>query len=168
MSNASLAKILLAVCAAFILGISFPIAGQAQTNGGTHFDGAGSGGAHFGTARAGYYGGIYRRELERHVSSDYGAGSGWHGNFNRRYISARRLGSYGEWRQSYWPYWGWDMAASAAYDSYYYDSYYYDIGSNYEVPADAGAVAYCVQRFRSYDLISGTYLGRDGYRHPCP
>jgi hypothetical protein len=30
------------------------------------------------------------------------------------------------------------------------------------------AVAYCMQRFRSYDPRSGTYLGYDGYRHPCP
>jgi hypothetical protein len=30
------------------------------------------------------------------------------------------------------------------------------------------AVAYCMQRFRSYDPGSGTYLGNDGYRHPCP
>ncbi len=29
-------------------------------------------------------------------------------------------------------------------------------------------VAYCMQRFRSYDPRSGTYLGYDGYRHPCP
>jgi hypothetical protein len=28
--------------------------------------------------------------------------------------------------------------------------------------------AYCAQRFRSYDPASGTYLGTDGYRHPCP
>ncbi len=30
------------------------------------------------------------------------------------------------------------------------------------------AVSYCMQRFRSYDPGSGTYLGYDGYRHPCP
>jgi hypothetical protein len=30
------------------------------------------------------------------------------------------------------------------------------------------AVAYCQQRFRSYDPVSGTYLGFDGLRHPCP
>jgi hypothetical protein len=30
------------------------------------------------------------------------------------------------------------------------------------------AVAYCSQRFRSYDPASGTYLGYDGFRHPCP
>jgi hypothetical protein len=29
-------------------------------------------------------------------------------------------------------------------------------------------VAYCVQRVRSYDPASGTYLGYDGLRHPCP
>ena len=28
--------------------------------------------------------------------------------------------------------------------------------------------AYCAQRFRSYDPESGTYLGYDGQRHPCP
>ena len=31
-------------------------------------------------------------------------------------------------------------------------------------PADA----YCFRRFKSYDPRSGTYLGYDGYRHPCP
>jgi opacity protein-like surface antigen len=30
------------------------------------------------------------------------------------------------------------------------------------------AVAYCSQRFRSYDPRSGTYLGYDGFRHRCP
>jgi hypothetical protein len=29
-------------------------------------------------------------------------------------------------------------------------------------------VAYCEQRFRSYDPASGTYLGFDGRRHSCP
>jgi hypothetical protein len=30
------------------------------------------------------------------------------------------------------------------------------------------AMAYCSQRYRSYDPASGTYLGYDGNRHPCP
>ena len=30
------------------------------------------------------------------------------------------------------------------------------------------AVGYCASRFRSYDPASGTYLGFDGVRHPCP
>lgn len=29
-------------------------------------------------------------------------------------------------------------------------------------------VAYCSQRFRSYDRASGTYMGYDGQRHSCP
>ncbi len=30
------------------------------------------------------------------------------------------------------------------------------------------SVEYCRQRYRSYDPYSGTYLGYDGRRHPCP
>ena len=30
------------------------------------------------------------------------------------------------------------------------------------------AVAYCMHRFHSYDPRTGTYLGTDGGRHPCP
>jgi hypothetical protein len=30
------------------------------------------------------------------------------------------------------------------------------------------AVGYCLSRFKSYDPASGTYLGYDGLRHPCP
>jgi len=33
---------------------------------------------------------------------------------------------------------------------------------------EGDAEAYCEQRFRSYDPASGTYLGYDGRRHPCP
>jgi hypothetical protein len=35
-------------------------------------------------------------------------------------------------------------------------------------PAVASAVDYCAQRYRSYDPASGTFLGFDGLRHPCP
>jgi hypothetical protein len=27
--------------------------------------------------------------------------------------------------------------------------------------------SYCARRFRSYDPVSGTFVGRDGVRHPC-
>jgi hypothetical protein len=46
---------------------------------------------------------------------------------------------------------------------YYRDSGYYAYGS-----APGNTVAYCMRRFKSYDRRSGTYLGYDGYRHPCP
>ncbi len=35
-------------------------------------------------------------------------------------------------------------------------------------PPGGDPVAYCMQRFRSYDPKTGTYLGNDGQRHPCP
>jgi len=37
--------------------------------------------------------------------------------------------------------------------------------------ADTGyddSVAYCMQRFRSYNPATGTYTGYDGLQHPCP
>jgi hypothetical protein len=30
------------------------------------------------------------------------------------------------------------------------------------------AIEYCSQRYRSFDPASMTYMGRDGFRHPCP
>jgi len=67
------------------------------------------------------------------------------------------------------------VIASPGYGYYYggpayYDDQYYDDGAVVVAPAPAGddAVAYCMQTYRSYDLQSGTYLGYDGSRHPCP
>ena len=51
---------------------------------------------------------------------------------------------------------------------YGYDSYGYAPGGYVAVAPGGGDVAYCEQRFRSYDPGSGTYLGYDGLRHPCP
>jgi BA14K-like protein len=51
------------------------------------------------------------------------------------------------------------------------DPSYYDDGSGYMAVAPQGgddSVAYCMQTYRSYDPQSGTYMGYDGYRHPCP
>lgn len=38
--------------------------------------------------------------------------------------------------------------------------------ANYGLGMAAGA--YCARRFKSYDASTGTYLGYDGQRHPCP
>jgi hypothetical protein len=35
-------------------------------------------------------------------------------------------------------------------------------------PPPGDPTAYCMQRYRSYDPKSGTYLGNDGQRHACP
>jgi hypothetical protein len=60
------------------------------------------------------------------------------------------------------------IGATQPYGYYGYPPGYY--GPAYVAPASygGGAVAYCVQRFRSYDPYSGTYVGYDGLRHPCP
>jgi hypothetical protein len=52
----------------------------------------------------------------------------------------------------------------------YYGDQYDDDGPVVVAPPPGGddAVAYCMQTYRSYDPRSGTYLGYDGYRHPCP
>ena len=56
--------------------------------------------------------------------------------------------------------------AAAPYGPYYGPGYYPPPVAYGPPPGDA--VAYCMQRFRSYDPGSGTYLGYDGNRHPCP
>jgi hypothetical protein len=61
-------------------------------------------------------------------------------------------------------------AASRPYYGYGADYYGYDYAPGPVVVERSGgdADAYCAQRFRSYDPASGTYLGYDGLRHPCP
>lgn len=76
-------------------------------------------------------------------------GGGWHG---------------GGWHGRAWgwgraPFWGW----GPYWGPYWGPDYYYEYG-----PPPGDAVAYCMQRFKSYDPRSGTYLGYDGRRHPCP
>jgi hypothetical protein len=60
------------------------------------------------------------------------------------------------------------LAAQAAPRAYYYDApAAYGPPAYYAAPG-GDPVAYCMQRFQSYDPHSGTYLGYDGLRHPCP
>jgi hypothetical protein len=54
---------------------------------------------------------------------------------------------------------GYGYAPYAAYD----EPYVVDEGY-----ASGGNDQYCMRRFKSYDPTSGTYLGYDGARHPCP
>lgn len=79
----------------------------------------------------------------------------------------------GDYGYGYGPdYYGADYAYGP---DYYGDSYAYDAGPTVAfeqpVPVEGPMVAdasYCAQRYRSYDPASGTYLGFDGMRHPCP
>jgi hypothetical protein len=58
------------------------------------------------------------------------------------------------------------------YDGYYGDDYaysdYYDNNNSDYVVSNADDSASCAQRYKSYDPASGTFLGYDGERHPCP
>ena len=61
---------------------------------------------------------------------------------------------------------GYGAAPAYAYAPDYDQGYVHGTAPGY---AGAGRDdAYCSQRFRSYDPASGTYLGYDGIRHPCP
>jgi hypothetical protein len=57
------------------------------------------------------------------------------------------------------------IAAGAA--PYYGPGYYGPPPVAYG-PPPGDAIGYCMQQYRSYDPRSGTYLGYDGFRHPCP
>ncbi|MBO0734781.1 MAG: BA14K family protein [Methylocapsa sp.] len=98
-----------------------------------------------------------------------------------------------QWRGWGWG-WGWAAPAvaagvitgavvgSALARPYYYGPgpyypyypYYAPAPAGYYAPgyygpqSGEGAIAYCSRRFRSYDPRTGTYLGTDGNRHPCP
>lgn len=61
------------------------------------------------------------------------------------------------------------ILGSALAAPYYDRSYgYYPRTTYYGAYGGGDAVEYCSRRFRSYDPSSGTYLGYDGRRHPCP
>jgi hypothetical protein len=55
------------------------------------------------------------------------------------------------------------------YPAYGYDYGYAGAPDGYvTVTPGTSDPGYCARRFRSYDPASGTYLGYDGVRHPCP
>jgi hypothetical protein len=58
--------------------------------------------------------------------------------------------------------------AAIASQPYYYGPGYYPPGYYPPPPPPGDPVGYCMSRFKSYDPASGSYLGYDGLRHPCP
>jgi hypothetical protein len=56
------------------------------------------------------------------------------------------------------------------YGGYYYATPWWQgpaIGFGLTVPMSSAHVQWCLNRFRSYDPASDTYLGYDGFRHRC-
>jgi BA14K-like protein len=103
-----------------------------------------------------------------------GNNGAWRGGFHHRHFFPGAFAAgvaVGALGSSYAYYGGPDYYYDSGYSDTYYDNGgYYDDGTTVAVvPGVVGAdPAYCAQRFRSYDPASGTYLGVDGLRHPCP
>jgi hypothetical protein len=148
--------------------------------------GGGGGGASF------HGGGSFHRGSGSFAAAarPVGAPAATIGSGGRSFATAAPSGSYsGTWSGRHWRghrhggFWP-GVAAGATigalgsyayygggyYDPYYYDDGYYGDGAVVAVGPGGGddSVAYCQQRFKSYDPASGTYLGYDGQRHPCP
>jgi hypothetical protein len=111
--------------------------------GGPHFSGGGGGGGYRGG------GGYYR----------HGGGGG--GAFLPGLAAGAIIGGAIA-SQGYGP--GYYAPGPTYYDNGYDD----DAVAVAPAPGGDDAVAYCMQTYRSYDPRSGTYMGNDGYRHPCP
>jgi hypothetical protein len=128
-----------AIAGAFMIQ-SMPVLAQGAC--GLGYPCAGRGVAIHGPARAGYQHRGYARGYGRGYGNQagYGVGAG---------VAALAAGAL-------------IGGAIASQDQPYY-------GDNGPATYDAGgSVAYCEQTYRSYDPRSGTYLGFDGFRHPCP
>src|SRR3954447_20761525 len=159
--------------------------------------GARMGGGNFGGARIGGGGGNFAAGTAvRPSGGSFVGGTASRPAFSPSYSGTRSVATAGNWQGGsgnwsgrhwhhrhgggFWP----GFAAGAAIgglgsyayygggyydDPYYYGDSYYDEPTVAVVPDGGGdSAAYCAQRYKSYDPASGTYLGYDGQRHPCP
>jgi len=144
----------------------------AAGGGGMHFNGGG-GGARFAAAPMARPGGGAAWAGGR---TAYNGGGNWRGggyNHRRFYPGAAVAGAViggavigGAYGDSYAYYGGPDYYDSG--DTYYDNGNGYDAGPEVAVVQGGGDPGYCAQRYKSYDPASGTFLGYDGQRHPCP
>jgi hypothetical protein len=133
----------------------------------------GGGGPHFGGAGGPRVSGAGGPRFNAGGGGGHYAGGGGHrdgGGFIPGAIAGAVIG--GAVAASQGPYYG--------NNGYYADSPDYAGTPYYNAPYDDGTavveaapqgdddVGYCMQTYRSYDPRSGTYLGFDGLRHPCP
>jgi len=138
---------------ALVLPMAAPVASFAQDHrgsgarpGGGNFHGGGAHGPRF--SGGGYRGGGYHR--------------GGGGAFIPGIVAGAVIGGAIASQGGY--------GGPGYYAQGYYDDQGYDDGAVAVAPAPGGddGVAYCMQTYRSYDPQSGTYMGYDGVRHPCP
>ena len=133
--------------AALALGLSF-VASPVLARGG--FGGGGVGALHGGGG--GWHGG----------GGAWHGGGGWNGGY----------GGYGGWGGGYGQDYGYGGVALGAglLGAAILGSQVPYYGSGYAYPQGGGgeSSASCESRFKSYNPATGTYLGYDGLRHPCP
>lgn len=136
-------------------GMANAAAGGVAVSGGVPTGGGGWRGGHVAMGNGGWRGG----------------GGGWHGGHfhHRGFFPGAVAGAAIGGALAYDYYGGPDYYYGPNYDDSYYDDGYADNSVVAVVPGEVGVDAnYCAQRYRSYDPGSGTYLGYDGMRHPCP
>ncbi len=139
--------------------------GRGGGGGGMGISRGGGGGMSFG--RSGGGGGNFAANSRQSFAANNRPGNWSGGNWNgRRNFSdfRRHRGFRGSafafgFGPGYYDY-GYDYG----YDSGYYD----DDAYAYVAPGATDDDSGCQQRFRSYDPSTGTYMGYDGLRHPCP
>jgi hypothetical protein len=129
-------------------------------SGGGHMGVGGfKGGGHFGSGGfsrgAGHFGGFHGAGPTV-ASGGHLSSGGLHpvrsGGLHGRRRAGGGIGIGGAFASAYqgWP----------SYDEYRYADYYGDVDGSSDV-------AYCEQKYRSYNPAIGTYLGYDGKRHAC-
>jgi hypothetical protein len=172
-----------------------PLAGGAEAPYSPYYGGVAAGAVGYGAYAVGRYGYPYNYGYTNYSSSypysNYGS------NYPYSNYGYANYGSNYPYNYGYGAIAGGAIAASRpryGYGGYGYDhgSSYYGYNPGYSTSDSTGTdydlgyygwypghstgystsggqdVAYCAQRFRSYDPGSGTYLGYDGQRHPCP
>jgi len=138
--------------------------GHWSGGGGGHWSGGGA--VHFSGAPAAHF----VSPAVRYAGAAPAGAVAWNGGFHRHrvfpgaFAAGAALGAYAAYGGPDY-YYGPDYA-----DTYYDNGYYGDGGVVAVVPVAPGGgdPASCAQTYRSYDPASGTYLGYDGLRHPCP
>jgi hypothetical protein len=141
--------------------------------GGTNVGRSGGGGMNFNRSSGGNWSG--NRAIRggnfatNNRPGNWSGGNNWNGRRNFADWRNHRRGFRGPvvafgFGPSYYDY-GYDYGYGSGYYPYDDESYAY-VAPGAAVEGDS--VAYCQQRFRSYDPSTGTYLGYDGLRHPCP
>ena len=104
--------------------------------------------------------------------ADRSEGRRWNRDYPRRWSNNNgryRYGyRYGYPRYGYGYGYGSGLGVGLALSApYYATTPYYGYDRGYYAGGDDD-VAYCINRFQSYDPASRTYLGYDGFRHTCP